>query len=181
MTPGPQDAHTLYYADACLGVVHWHNVRVFFIAGALTAAHGNVFEAGAEQLLQHHPDGILSLTIMDPDAPMTSREMRERFVRLRSELGPRLLRSAIVIEGGGVWARTTRTLLRGLELLSPPKYRSELYAALGTAVSDMAQHARAGDGRPARAPELAAHIEAMRRRVRSLGAPLSASAASGPA
>ena len=170
MKSGPIDARVLLHVDDVLGLAAWHDLQILYIAGALRVPHVAILENGCRAVARRAPGGVVTLIIVRPDAPLGGAEVRRRLAQLRSEVQPLTRHTSVVIEGGGVWARTVRTLLRGFDLLAAPAARVHIYGTVDNGCQGVLPLLRPEDGARPRLPELQQVIAVLRARVGAAGA-----------
>lgn len=103
--------------DVCRVAV-WQNVAITDVAGDMDVAHMKLLGKTYRELTGSFPEGILTCAIIRPGVPVSSSEVREEAARFITELGPSILRMAMLIEDKGVMAQVLRTIIRGLNVVT---------------------------------------------------------------
>ena len=111
-------AHAPFFADAILRIYLWPSLVVHDISGKLTGDHMRTIERGYLHALSTSHKGIVGIALMRPGTPVATEEARAEGARFTKELGTRVSRVAMVVEGSGVTATALRTVIRALNILA---------------------------------------------------------------
>ncbi|NUP04898.1 MAG: hypothetical protein HOW73_02430 [Polyangiaceae bacterium] len=105
-----------FFMDDAVCISLWRNVVVTDTAGLLDVNHMKTFEKAFRTVLLTHKEAV-GLALLRPGTPVSSSEARAESARFIKDLGPSLVRVAMVIEDKGILATMMRSVIRGLNVV----------------------------------------------------------------
>jgi len=88
-----------------------------------------VFDAAAQQ----YPSGVFLLTIVEPNAPVPTPDVRKAMALMLTKWASRLLVSAVVHEGTGFRAAMVRSVVIGVAMLTKLPFRHKVFSTIDEA------------------------------------------------
>lgn len=106
----------------------YQNVAITFWFGPATMESLVVFERGANDNAQLHPQGFSLINIMVPGGrSLPSAEVRAKFAQIAAEHAQRTAAVAVLIPGTGFWASAMRGMITALSMMSPRDYELQTF------------------------------------------------------
>lgn len=106
-----------FLIDRVCSIAFWHNVLIVDVAQDLDVEHTKALWEAHRQLASRHPAGIVALSIVRADVPISSAEARNENVLGLQDLGDRLRHTALVVEARGVVAMMLKSVVRSIGML----------------------------------------------------------------
>ena len=111
-------APRIVHSDEIYRLATWQNASIGVFARDVDALRMRRIARAHTELSVAFPNGIVACTIVRPGVPVASQGARDEAAKFLKELGPSLLRSALVIEDTGIMAQVLRTFVRGLNIIT---------------------------------------------------------------
>lgn len=157
-------ARRIQHVDEDMAIAHWHNVRVYLFLRQLQMRHAEVIGRGGAELVQRYPDGLAILAILAPGLQPADRSVTRRLGQVWSETSRWVRYAAVVVEGDSTWAKTMRTVTRGVALLGQSA-ALRLHGSEDEAISAVLPYAQLPEGSAAQRAELQRVVRELRQRA----------------
>ena len=105
-------------SDATFCLALWQNVAITDVAGDMDVAHMKQLGKTYRELVTSFPLGIVTCAIIRAGVPVSSSAARDEAAKFITDLGPSVLRMAMLIEERGVMAQVLRTIVRGINVVT---------------------------------------------------------------
>ena len=112
--------HPVYTVSAEHAVSAWNNVLVAYFPDRVTVPALAAVHGANMALLQDHPAGTATLTLLRAGMPMPRSDARAYAAKIGREASGRLRGECIVIDGHPLWARMARAVLYTVQLVTTP-------------------------------------------------------------
>lgn len=162
MMPPSRMLRCVRYADAALVIAHYRNARLFLVRGQLVPDHGPALALEAEPLMARYPQGMVGLSVVLPNVPTPSRAFSKEVGAMVGRPQIKLIHVAMVIQGRSLWARSMRTVARGIMLLGRAQPILGLYEDEGEAARSCLRHIAGEPGAPPLEAEILMLLDLMR-------------------
>ena len=110
----------IMHEDERFVIAVWKNVCIIDAWGEIDLPRMRKMGDCYRKLLARHPQGILAISSLRPNIPVSGSDARAESVSFLKELGDKLLHLAFVIEADGVLGLMLRSVLRGINALVRP-------------------------------------------------------------
>lgn len=107
----------VFYVDSAFCITLWQNVAIFDIRGTVDVPRMLTVERAYQTLASRFSGGIVSCAVIQPGTPVSPPDALKECARFMRDLGPALMRVAIVIQDVGVAAQVFRTVARGINVV----------------------------------------------------------------
>jgi len=107
----------VFYVDSACCITFWQNLAIVDSRGLIDVPHMLTLERAYQALAQRFTSGIVSCVVIQPGTPVSPPDALKESARFMRELGPAMMRIAVVIEDVGVAAQVFRTVVRGINIV----------------------------------------------------------------
>jgi hypothetical protein len=161
MTADRQATIVTFDADHCIATYNGTFVQIWRASTTSRAVSG--LRSAARAHAARWPGPISAVILIEQAASLPDGDMRKQVAAFWSDLGARLLCTAVVQEGDGFRAAAVRGLMTGLMLLSRPTSPYKIFRTIGEASAWVVpQLEKAGERGSS---DLAKTLEALRQRT----------------
>lgn len=112
---GMSDIET-FYKDDRFTTVLWNNVVITDTSGELDPQRMQIIGAAFKACAQRHPNGIVTVSVLQASAPVVGAEARAICIAFLKELEPRTLQTAMILESKAVGGMMLRAAARGINV-----------------------------------------------------------------
>jgi hypothetical protein len=153
-------------------VAAWRNALVVVWRRAPSASSIDVAHHHARLLVEQCSGRVGVLCLTQASIPLAGGAERERTCALMESLGDRLVGVATVVEGTGVLAGTTRSVMAAINLVARQPCPLGVFSTVDEAVSWQAPLLNSHGGEPVRAAAFRRVVELVRHRLNDFAAGL---------
>lgn len=139
----------------------WRRFGVHAFHGRITVEDMTLLEAAGSQWHKRNPGKVVEMVVIFPsDARMDGEERARMAVMVKRFEGVRTA-SATVVLAGGLQGSMHRSVLTGLQLITPPPHPTKVFGALADALSWLGPHIQALCGTDVTLEDVQSGVEAL--------------------
>jgi hypothetical protein len=137
----------------------WRRLGVHAFQGRITVEDMTLLEAAGSLWHKRNPGKVVEMVIIFPSDARMNAEERARMAVIVKRFESVRTASATVVLSGGLQGSMHRSVLTGLQLITPPPHPTKVFGAVAEAVTWLAPHISALCGNDVTVADIQAAVE----------------------